>query len=312
MTRSDRPDVPLEVEYVPTDSVKPHPKNARRGNVTAIRASVDANGVYRPIIVQQSTGYILAGNHQYRALKGRGDETVPVIFRDVDDATAKRIILADNRTADLGTYDADALLGLLQDVPDLDGTGYDPDDLEAMLGGATDAYLGGPTRADGDGEDGDDEGPGARGGVMDPDRYTKAVNIPQYEPTEDAPPALTELVDTTKRDALVAAVDAAEGVPEDVKAYLRAAAERHVVFRYDRAAEFYAHAPAEVQDLMEQSALVIVDVDDAIAHGFVRLSSRLEALHGESRELYDAGYRWDEDGRLPEDALAALEGEVGA
>ena len=305
-THDDR----LQVEYVPVDAVRPHPRNARKGRPSLIRESMDANGVYKPLIVQQSTGYILAGNHAYQAHKARGATEVPVIYRDVTDDAATRILLADNRTADTGTYDVDALLGLLVDVDDLTGTGYDPADLDALTAGSVDDYLGGPTRSpgdDGDGDgDGDGEGPGARGGVMDPDRYTKAVNIPQYEPREDVPPALEELVDTTKRDALVEQIDAADGVPEDVKVYLRAAAERHVVFRYDRAAEFYAHAAAAVQELMEASALVIVDVDDAIAHGYVRLSSRLEELREQDRELYDAGYRFDEDDMPPEDALEAI------
>ena len=123
----------LTVEYVPVGEVQPHPANARQGDVGAIHQSIETNGVYRPLIVQKGTGFILAGNHTYRAMAQQGAVVVPVVWRDVDDETAKRIMLADNRTADLGDYDNQALLDLLQGLPDLVGTGYDLDDLDDLL-----------------------------------------------------------------------------------------------------------------------------------------------------------------------------------
>lgn len=129
--KPDRTD--LTVEYVPVGEIQPHPSNARQGDVGAIHQSIETNGVYRPLIVQRGTGFILAGNHTYRAMTQQGAVVVPVVWRDVDDETARRIMLADNRTADLGDYDNHALLDLLQSLPDLDGTGYDGDDLDALL-----------------------------------------------------------------------------------------------------------------------------------------------------------------------------------
>ena len=41
-------------------------------------------------------------------------------------------------------------------------------------------------------------------------------------------------------------------------------------------ADFYAHSNKEVQDLMEESALVIIDFDKAIENGYVKLSKELE------------------------------------
>ena len=53
-------------------------------------------------------------------------QQVEVWMVDVDAERAARIVLADNRTADLGSYDNEELLGLLETVDhDLDGTGYD-------------------------------------------------------------------------------------------------------------------------------------------------------------------------------------------
>lgn len=53
---------------------------------------------------------------------------------------------------------------------------------------------------------------------------------------------------------------------------------RHVVFNYRNIAEYYAAASPAMQGLMEDSALVIIDVDRAIANGFVNLSKAVEAI----------------------------------
>lgn len=60
-------------------------------------------------------------------------ENVDVWLIDVDDERLAKIILADNRTADLGSYDNEELLGLIETVNhDLGGTGYDEDDLQIL------------------------------------------------------------------------------------------------------------------------------------------------------------------------------------
>ena len=59
------------------------------------------------------------------------------------------------------------------------------------------------------------------------------------------------------------------------------AAERHVAFNFQRIANYYAHAPADVQALMERSALVVIDYDQAIENGFVRLKEDIDAAFHE-------------------------------
>ena len=56
-------------------------------------------------------------------------------------------------------------------------------------------------------------------------------------------------------------------------------------------AEYYSHANPVVQDLMEQSALVIIDFNKAIELGYVQLSKKLEGIYSES---YDGGEADDE------------------
>lgn len=128
-TFSDPQDVPL-------DSLKPHPDNPRQGDVGALTTSLERFGLYQPIVVQRSSGYIVAGNHRYLAAKQLGYATIPVVYLDVDDDTARAILVADNRLSDLATYDDDALANILRDLAEHDlltGTGYDGDDVDSLL-----------------------------------------------------------------------------------------------------------------------------------------------------------------------------------
>jgi len=109
------------------DALREHPQNPRRGDVEAIDESIRVSGWYGAIVAQRSTGYILAGNHRFRAAVARGATEIPVIWRDVGDEAAVRILLADNKTADLGGYDEETLTALLDGLETLEGTGYGRD-----------------------------------------------------------------------------------------------------------------------------------------------------------------------------------------
>lgn len=124
-----------EYKLVPTQSIKLHPKNPKRGNVDAIGQSLERNDFYGAIIVQKSTNHILAGNHRWKSAVEKDMREVPVIVVDVDDDAAERILLADNRIADLGTYDESMLMQALDERSkknDIQGTGYGDADLERM------------------------------------------------------------------------------------------------------------------------------------------------------------------------------------
>lgn len=108
--------------------LKHHPKNPRKGNVDLIAESIRVNGFYGALIVQKSTNYVLAGNHRLLGAKHLGMEEVPVIYVDVDEVQATKILLADNRVSDTAIYDEDLLLELLEDLNDMGenfGIGYD-------------------------------------------------------------------------------------------------------------------------------------------------------------------------------------------
>lgn len=119
--------------------------------------------------------------------------------------------------------------------------------------------------------------------LMDGDnKYSRAVKIPQYEPSKIAP-HLEELCDKRRYTELLRHINTSD-IPEDVKEFLRFGAARHLVFNYAKIADYYAHADKEVQELMEESALVIIDLDDAIANGYVKLNTRMKELIEEQKK----------------------------
>lgn len=122
---------------VPVAELVPYGENPRRGNVDAIRESLEAHGQYRPIVVRQGTNEVLAGNHTLAAARDLGWVKIAATYVDVDDEQAARIVLVDNRSSDHADYEQTTLLALLQALEatdaGLDGTGWADDDLDDLV-----------------------------------------------------------------------------------------------------------------------------------------------------------------------------------
>ena len=205
----------------------------------------------RPLLVEDD-GTIKCGNKRFRALVRNGVRVVPADYvRRLSDYTPEEVrefILQDNLQR--GDWHVDKLLAQ-----------YSADELKA-LGGGVDELI----------------AEFADKGAESEFEYSSKIEAPQYNITGDNP-ELDDLYDTEKADALAKEIDEAD-VPKKVKAFLKVAAMRHVVFNFRNIAEYYAHADAKVQRLMEKSALVIIDLEDAIRNGFVVVSERMATLRG--------------------------------
>ena len=110
--------------------------------------------------------------------------------------------------------------------------------------------------------------------------YTQKVKIPQYLPSNECP-NIFEIYSKIKYETLIQHINASN-VSADEKEFLKFAATRHIIFNYSKIADYYAHASKEMQELLEESALVIIDFDDAIANGYVKLSKKIEKIMYES------------------------------
>lgn len=193
---------------------------------------------------------VIGGNMRCQALKELGFKRVPVVVLDADTPVSdlKAYIILDNNS--FGEYDWVKLADTTQwDVDELKSWGTElPDDWDTA---APD-----DEQTDNDGE------------------YSRKVVSPVYEPSGVCP-TFGEMYDTAKRDELLAEIEKANIDDVQVKEFLRQAACRHTVFNYEKIADYYAQAPAKVQDLMERSALVIIDFDKAIEYGFVQMTKDL-------------------------------------
>lgn len=118
---------------VPIETLRPHPKNPRRGNAEDLAASIRRFGQTKPILAQSSTARILAGHRTWEGAKLAGLTEVDIVAIDISDEEALAYVLADNRTSDLGRYEDAAVLKLLEGLADLSGTGYAPDDVDDLL-----------------------------------------------------------------------------------------------------------------------------------------------------------------------------------
>lgn len=118
---------------VPINDVQQHPDNPNNGDVDTVRESIQVNTMYAPIKVQRSTRYIIGGNTTWAAMVSLGATHIPVVWEDVDDEAALRILLMDNESARKAVMDnsilAKNLAALAETERGLVGTGYTYDDL---------------------------------------------------------------------------------------------------------------------------------------------------------------------------------------
>jgi hypothetical protein len=254
---------------VPTAALIPYARNARThsdAQVAQIAASITEWGWTTPILVDEQNN-VIAGHGRLLAAQKLGMQDVPVVVAaGWSDAKRRAYVLADNKLALNSGWDEELLAlelsSLSADEFDLALTGFTEDELVELLTGSPDS-----------------EG-------LD-DNYSRKIVAPIYEPKGDKPP-VDSLFDDEKTRQLIAAIDSAEGLPGDVAEFLRHAARRHTVFHFARIAEFYAHAPPHLQELMEDSALVIIDFQKAIENGFVHMTERLGKL-ADSEDWRDEG-----------------------
>jgi hypothetical protein len=109
------------------------------------------------------------------------------------------------------------------------------------------------------------------------DTYTRKIVAPTYDPKNEKP-VIDDLFNTQKADELIHKIKQAD-LSEEELMFLSHCALRHTVYDYSKIADFYAHSSKEIQELMEDSALVIIDFDKAIEKGYVKLTKDIAAAY---------------------------------
>ena len=114
-------------------------------------------------------------------------------------------------------------------------------------------------------------------------KYSDKINTPIYSPKKDKPPEFSELFSIEKYSELINEINN-QDITDEVKSFLIMAASRHIVFNYENIAEFYCHQDENVQNLMEKSALIIIDFNKAVENGFVKLTEELQNIYEQNDE----------------------------
>ena len=248
----------LNIQSRGVSDLIPYAANSRThsdAQVAQIAASIKEFGWTNPILVDGDDS-IIAGHGRLLAARKLGMKEVPVIVLDhLTKAQQRALVIADNQLALNAGWDMDMLKAEIEDLNlegfDLDLLGFSDDELAEIL----------------------DE---VANSTNDSNPYTDKIKTPVYEP-EGPKPAIAELYDDQKLKSLSAAIEESS-LEEEEKQFLRVAASRHIAFDYAKIANFYAHSSPECQELMEDSALVIIDFNKSIENGFVRLTDEVNGM----------------------------------
>lgn len=236
------------------DTLKPAEYNPRKrlqpgdSEYEALKRSIETFGYVDPIIVNKD-GTVIGGHQRLFVLSDLGYLEADVAVVDLNKQDEKALNIALNKIS--GEWDEEKLAAIFSELK-LDGydatvSGFQDDEIASLISGVV-----------------AEEAEAA-------EQYSRKVDVPHYEITGETP-KISALFDQSKALALLDDIESDGSISEEEREFLKLAAMRHVVFNYRNIAEYYAAASPAMQGLMEDSALVIIDVDRAIANGYADLS----------------------------------------
>jgi len=132
----------MNIEEIPIEELDLDPANVRQHdekNLAAIKSSLKRFGQQKPIVVDPK-GIVIAGNGTLTAARALGWDRIRIVRTQLEGSEATAYAIADNRTAELATWDDGALVQQLQalkleDSALIESAGFDDLDLEKILEG---------------------------------------------------------------------------------------------------------------------------------------------------------------------------------
>lgn len=251
-----------EIVYKKVSELKLNPKNPRKNDnaVDIVAKSIEKYGFKNPLIIDENN-VVWCGNTRLKASKKLGLKEVPcIVASDLTEEQIRELALIDNKSSEIAEWDFD-LLNL--ELKELDLSDFDLNwDLTEELNNVASSSSD------------NEENP-----------YTMKVDVPHYDIKGECP-LISDLVNLEKTKELEKEIKNAN-ISKEQKEFLLKASQRHLVFDYSKIAEYYAHQDKEMQELMEKSALVIIDFGDAIKNGFVEIRKEIEEIYNQEVDDYD-------------------------
>ena len=130
----------MNVEEISIAELDLDPANVRQHdekNLAAIKSSLKRFGQQKPIVVDPK-GIVIAGNGTLTAARALGWDRIRIVRTQLEGSEATAYAIADNRTAELATWDDDALMQQLSalDLEDsalVEAAGFSAAELEGMV-----------------------------------------------------------------------------------------------------------------------------------------------------------------------------------
>jgi len=131
----------MNVEFRPVNAIKPYEKNPRHNEkaVSAVAESIQRYGFRQPIVLDKD-GVIVCGHTRWKAAAKLNLDSVPVhVAVDLSEEQIRQYRIADNKSADLATWDmellAEELKALSLTDTDLQLIGFSPEELGKLMNG---------------------------------------------------------------------------------------------------------------------------------------------------------------------------------
>ena len=127
----------MKPRLVPIADLELDPHNARRHNernLDVLAKSLERFDQRKPIVVNERTMRIEAGNGTLTRAIELGATHIVAVFVDDDEETAAAYAIADNRSAELATWDAEQLASTIGEFPEVDwgDLGWSADDFDGL------------------------------------------------------------------------------------------------------------------------------------------------------------------------------------
>ena len=269
----------IEIIYEKPENLIPYVNNHKVHSdeqILRIASSIQEFGMDQPVVVDKNMVIIKGHGRREAALKLKL-KTIPVIIADeLDEYQVKAARIADNKSSSV-EYDLDALkfdIGTLNlQGFNLASLGIQPLELDELMKELDQSNF------ENDFQEISDKVSQQQSEILpvvnveNENFYTDKIETPIYEPKGEKP-FINDLIDLNKYKSLCQEIEQSNLSSEE-KQLLMFAASRHIVFNYEKIANYYAHSGKTTQGLFENSALVIIDFNKAVENGFVKLSKEM-------------------------------------
>jgi len=242
----------IRLEWVDPKTLTDNPLNWRRHpdrQRRALEDALSAVGWAGALLYNERTGRLIDGHLRRDVAVKRNEEYVPVLVGDWSEDEERIILASLDPIAAMAREDTEGLARLLSELGEYQDAVRDV--MDFLMPSLSNVYQ-------------------------------QEMNVHEYDGGGTAV-LIDELSDVLRYRELLAQIDAADGLSEEEREFLRLAATRFIVFDYHKIALYYTRASAAMRHMMEKCALVIVDIDNAIRDGMVRI---VRSLRDEYRREY--------------------------